>query len=121
MLQPGSTKRAHRVLSVENRIQISMSPLAERIRTATEWALRLIALALLVWCLVLALGIGKSERVEIGSSATLRESLERWTTVSSPARIHVALDHPPSGPEQDWLAALSGAGTAVEWSGEELL
>ena len=121
MLQPGSTKRAHRVLSVENRIQISMSPLAERIRTATEWALRLIALTLLVWCLLLALGIGRDERTEIGSSATLRESLERWTTVSSPARIHVALDHPPSGPEQDWLAALSGAGTTVEWSGEELL
>lgn len=93
----------------------------ERIRTAAEWLLRTLTLALLVWCLMLALGAGRNERIETGSSATLRESLERWTTVSSPARVHVALEHPPIGPEQDWLAALAGAGTAVEWSGPELL
>ena len=98
-----------------------MSSFVERARLAAEWLLRTIAMSLLVWCLLLALGAGRDERTETGSSATLRESLERWTTVSSPTRVHVALEHPPTGPEQDWLAALTGAGTAVEWSGEALL
>lgn len=98
-----------------------MPSFAERARSAAEWLLRALALALLVWCLVLALGAGSNDRTEAGNSATLRESLERWTTISRPARAHVALEHPPTGPEQDWLAALAGAGTAVEWSGPELL
>jgi hypothetical protein len=35
--------------------------------------------------------------------------------------VHVRIDHPPAGRERDWLAALSGAGTAVDWSGPSLV
>ncbi len=98
-----------------------MPSLADRFRTGAEWALRGLALALLVGCLVLALRSGGAADAEVGESAALRESLERWTTAVRPPRVHVALEHPPSRTEQEWLAALAGAGTAVEWSGSALL
>lgn len=98
-----------------------MPSVAERIRIGGEWVLRAVALALLVWCLGLALRAGSDERTEMASSQNLKESLERWTTVARPTRAHVALDHPPTRLEQDWLAALNGVGTAVEWSGPSLL
>lgn len=94
---------------------------SERIRTGVEWLLRAIALALLLWCLAQALGVGAKERTEVAGSAELRAALERWTTVSAPTRAHAALEHPPTRLEQDWLAALSRAGTAIEWSGPSLL
>lgn len=90
-------------------------------RRGVEWALRGVALALLVWSLVLLSGAGPAERLEVATSETLGEALERWTTIVAPARAHVALDHPPSRLEQEWLAALGAAGTRVEWSGPELL
>lgn len=96
-------------------------PLWFRLRVAGEWALRAVVLGLLLWCLVLVVRARTEERVEVGTSATLRESLVRWTTVSRPSRVHVVLDHPPSRAEQEWLVALSGAGTAVEWTGDSLV
>src|SRR5690606_21652720 len=55
------------------------------------------------------------------SSQELREALERWTTRQQPARVLADLAHPPAGAERDWLAALSAAGTTVQWSGNALL
>jgi hypothetical protein len=35
--------------------------------------------------------------------------------------VHVRIDHPPAGRDRDWLAALSGAATDVDWSGPSLV
>src|SRR5690606_19152763 len=91
------------------------------LRVAVEGALRVLVLALLVWSLVLALGVGGEGVVERASTETLGESLVRWTTVVRPGRVHVDFEHPPAGVERDWLGALVGAGTRVSWSGPSLL
>ena len=95
--------------------------LGARLRVAVEWALRVLVLALLVWSLVLALGVGGAGVTERASTETLSESLVRWTTVARPGRVHVDFEHPPAGVERDWLGALVGAGTHVSWSGPSLL
>ncbi|HEX7120605.1 MAG TPA: hypothetical protein VF212_17565 [Longimicrobiales bacterium] len=90
-------------------------------RSRVEWALRALALALLAICLFAALRARAAGPAERGAAATLRESLARWTTVARPERVHIAFERPPDGVERDWLAALPGAGTAVTWSGPDLL
>jgi hypothetical protein len=94
---------------------------ADSARAGLEWVLRGVVLALLAWYLVHVLRTRSHGAAETGASATLQRSLARWTTVAAPSRVHVALEHPPAGLERDWLAAVAGAGTAVEWSGPSLL
>lgn len=94
---------------------------ADTARAGLEWVLRAAVLVLLAWSLVHMLRAQSHGAAETGASATLQQSLARWTTVATPSRVHVALEHPPAGVERDWLAALGGAGTAVEWSGPSLL
>lgn len=60
---------------------------------------------------------GVADRV---STPDLDRQLARWSTTVSPSRVDVALDHPPSGRERDWLVALRGAGTRVAWSSKAL-
>lgn len=86
-----------------------------------EILLRAVVIGLLAWYLVQVIRARRHGPEEGASSASLRESLARWSTVASPERVHVALDHPPAGMERDWLAALPAAGTAVVWSGPSLL
>jgi hypothetical protein len=82
-----------------------------------EALLRVLVIGLLAWYLVHVLRERGHGPVESAASASLRESLERWSTVASPERVHVALEHPPELLERDWLAALPGAATEVTWSG----
>ena len=90
-------------------------------RPSLEWLLRGVAIVLLVVSLVHAIRSESGDGAEQGASADLPESLARWTTVVSPDEVHVALDHPPTRQERDWLAALDAARTEVEWSGPSLL
>jgi hypothetical protein len=86
-----------------------------------ESLLRALVIGLLAWYLIHVIRARRHGPVESSASETLRESLVRWSTVSAPESVHVALDHPPGGVERDWLAALPGAGTGVAWSGPSLL
>lgn len=88
---------------------------------AAEIVLRVLVIVLLAGYLVHAIRVRRHGPAESGSSASLGESLARWSTVAEPERVHVALDHPPSVVERDWLAALPAAGTAVLWSGPSLV
>ena len=90
-------------------------------RAVGEHLLRLVVIAVLAWYLAHVLSARRHGVEERASSATLRAALARWSTVASPARVHVALAHPPAGEERDWLAALRGAATTVAWSGPSLL
>jgi hypothetical protein len=83
--------------------------------------LRATVLLLLAWYLVHTIRARSHGAAEAGRTETLRQSLARWTTVAAPARVQVALAHPPAGLERDWLAALPAAGTEVAWSGPSLL
>src|SRR5690606_6782347 len=94
---------------------------AERIRRTAEGVLRGIVIALLAGWLVWSIRARTHGAVEHVTSQELREALERWTTRQQPARVLVDLAHPPAGAERDWLAALSAAGTTVQWSGNALL
>ncbi len=87
---------------------------------SAELLLRVAVIVLLSWYLVHTIRVRRHGPEERTSSASLWESLARWSTVSVPERVHVALEHPPSGVERDWLAALPAAGTAVLWSGPSL-
>ena len=98
-----------------------MHSLAERARGALEWLLRVAVIAILSWFLVRTILVQRHGAVEDAASATLAQKLARWSTVSSPARVHVRIDHPPAGRERDWLAALPGTGTEVDWSGPSLV
>ena len=98
-----------------------MHSLAERARASAEWLLRIAVLAILVWLLVWTIRAQRHGAVDGAVTASLASKLARWSTVASPARVHVRIDHPPAGRERDWLAALPGAGTAVNWNGPSLV
>jgi hypothetical protein len=98
-----------------------MHSLAERARGALEWLFRVAVIAILSWFLVRTILVQRHGAVEDAASATLAQKLARWSTVSSPARVHVRIDHTPAGRERDWLAALPGTGTEVDWSGPSLV
>jgi hypothetical protein len=89
-------------------------------RAGVEWGLRLVVLGLLAWYLVHVLRV-RSGAAEVATSDELTERLTRWSTVATPARVHVALDYPPPLVQRDWLAALPGTGTEVRWSGAALV
>ncbi len=93
---------------------------ADGARGALEWLLRGVAAAVLVWLLIQAIRVQRHGAFEVGASATIPSQLVRWSTVASPARVHVTLAHPPPGKERDWLSALAGAGTEVAWSATQL-
>src|SRR5690606_23842836 len=94
---------------------------AERIRRTAEGVLRGIVISLLAGWLVWSIRARTHVAVEHVTSQELREALERCTTWHRPARVPVDLAHPPAGAERDWLAAMSAAGTTVQWSGNALL
>jgi hypothetical protein len=98
-----------------------MRSLAERAREALEWLLRIAALAILVWFLVRTILVQRHGAVEDATSASVSAKLARWSTVAAPSRVHVRIEHPPAGRDRDWLAALSGASTDVDWSGPSLV
>jgi hypothetical protein len=86
-------------------------------RSRAEWALRALVLGMLGWYLARVLMVPAGSGVETGSSALLPDLLARWSTVTAPTEVHVALAYPPPIEQRDWLAALPGAGTAVRWTG----
>ena len=98
-----------------------MRSLAERARAVAELALRGTLVALLVWSFVRAITAQSHGGVESAATASLETALRRWSTTHPPERVHVTLEQPPGGQDRDWLAALEGAGTAVEWRGAALV
>lgn len=92
----------------------------DKVARSAEVLLRVVVIGLLSWYLIQVIRARRHGPEEQASSASLRQSLARWSTVSEPERVHVALGHPPSGVERDWLAALPAAGTQVLWSGPSL-
>ncbi|HEY9428227.1 MAG TPA: hypothetical protein VIR34_13810 [Gemmatimonadaceae bacterium] len=92
----------------------------DKVARSAEILLRVVVIGLLSWYLIQVIRARRHGPEEHASSASLRQSLARWSTVSEPERVHVALGHPPSGVERDWLAALPAAGTQVMWSGPSL-
>jgi hypothetical protein len=96
-------------------------PSRDKLSRYAEGFLRAVVIGLLAWYLVQVIRARRHGPEEGTSSETLRESLARWSTVASPEVVHVALAHPPAGVVRDWLAALTGAGTTVAWSGPSLL
>ena len=92
----------------------------DKVARSAEILLRVVVIGLLSWYLIQVIRARRHGPEEQASSASLRQSLARWSTVSEPERVHVALGHPPSGVERDWLAALPAAGTQVLWSGPSL-
>lgn len=90
-------------------------------RRGAEGMLRLLVLGLLAWYLVSVLRARSSAPAEAAAPPDLRQQLVRWSTVAAPTRVHVALEYPPQLVERDWLAALPGTGTAVQWSGRALV
>ena len=96
-------------------------PSRDKLSRYAEGFLRAVVIGLLAWYLLHVIRARRHGPEEGTSSETLRASLARWSTVASPEVVHVALAHPPAGVERDWLAALPGAGTTVEWSGPSLL
>ena len=98
-----------------------MRSLAESARGALEWLLRIAVIAILSWFLIRTILVQRHGAVEDAASRTLGQKLARWSTVSSPARVHVRIDYPPAGRERDWLTALRGTGTEVDWNGPSLV
>jgi len=98
-----------------------MRSLAERARVALECVLRAVVLAVLIWFLVRTILVQRHGAVEDATSASIGTKLARWSTIAAPSRVHVRIDHPPAGRDRDWLAALSGASTDVDWNGPKLV
>src|SRR5260370_26020148 len=91
------------------------------LRVGAERVLRALVIALLATALVEAIRVARHGAAEASDTAHLRTALARWSTVASPVRAQVRLDHPPGVVERDWLSALPRAGTTVTWSGPNLL
>jgi hypothetical protein len=86
-------------------------------RVAAEWALRVIALALLVMLVLRVSAPARDVRgVAQVRSSGLDAALRGWT-LAPPAAAHVELDSVPAPVERDWIAALRRAGMPVTWSG----
>lgn len=96
------------------------SGVRDRDRELGESGLRVLALALLAWAFVHALGakLGATSPSgsDVATSRTLRPALARWSTSSEPAEVRVQLDSAPPIAERDWMVALAAAGTRVRWS-----
>ena len=82
-------------------------------RTARLTALGLIAL--LIGHSLYALGARASLRAE---GPEVGDALARWSTSTTPRRIHVSLDSLPTPHQRDWLAAFPGADTEASWNGD---
>lgn len=92
---------------------------AEAARIAGERVLRVLTLVVLSFAAWNAAQPRPERGLESARSATLGESLARWT--AAPARnVHVSLDAAPTPGERDWLRALRRTGTTVTWQGEAI-
>ncbi len=95
-----------------------LGPAPEQARTgrvAVEWALRVVAIALLGWALWRAVRPAAPVDGGFATTGTLRNALTTWSTTTEPTAVHVHLDSVPSTADREWLAALPGAGTHVTW------
>jgi len=90
------------------------------IRATLEWIFHVASVVLLVAFLAYVIGARRHGVADRVSSPELDRQLARWSTTAAPSRVDVALDHPPSGRDRDWLVALRGAGTRVARSSSAL-
>src|SRR5688572_1327741 len=91
------------------------------VRVWLERAAQALALAIVLWWLYQSLrpaGEGATEVVALGE---LPAELSRWSTVSTPGRVHVRIDSAVAPATRDWLAALASSGTRVTWEGHGVL
>ena len=93
---------------------------AEGARFALEWMLRGVAFVALLAYVGHTRRMVKEGATERTGTEELSSRLVRWSTVTSPRRAELLLDRAPAARERDWLAAITGAGTSVRWSGRTL-
>ncbi len=98
-----------------------MHSATDRARRRLEAAFRLLALAALLSTIGFAVWGGAVDRAEWSDSSGLAAALRRWSSVTSPVTVSVTLLATPSGLTRDWLAALAGAGSWINWSGSGLV
>jgi hypothetical protein len=60
---------------------------------------------------------GDAARISVRHLPT---GLRRWSTVESPAAVHVTVDAPITAVQRDWLAAVRAGGARVSWDGNAL-
>jgi hypothetical protein len=100
---------------------IGRTPDLTAFRGAVEGALRGVALLALIVVLIIAiLRLYTQPNDRLHGTAALAPALVRWSTREAPAQVEVGLDNVPTPAERDWLAALRGAGTLVNWEGQGL-
>ena len=96
-------------------------PSRAEVRSGLEHTLRAVSIVLLASLVWLSLDRGRPESVVSARSGNLGKALADWSKSGlPPGRIHVELDSTLSPSHRDWLRALSGAGSKVGWSGENL-
>ena len=94
-------------------------PLRAKVRIRLENVLRgavIVALALMLWQSL-------RRQTETGGAAITgglgADALRKWSvSPTAPRTIRVRLDSMPTPVDRAWLAALSGAGSDVSWSGD---
>jgi len=85
---------------------------------AAEHLLRAVSIGALAWMLWLSFGQGVVATDASATSGRLANALPDWTRSGViPRRITVRLDSAPTPRQRDWLGALRGAGSIVDWSG----
>lgn len=96
-------------------------PLPVSARRIGEWALRVLSVALLGVILLRAWSpLGTSSRFERADQAAVASLLPHWS-LTSPTRIHIALDSVLSPSQRDWLAAIGRAGSIVTWNAPRIV
>lgn len=89
------------------------------IRSGFETALRALSLVILAWMFWLSLDRSRPESVVKSGAANLAAAVRNWSRAgTAPDRINARLESTPDVRELDWLRALEGSGSDVNWSGE---
>jgi hypothetical protein len=81
----------------------------------------LLALAIIAWLLIQSIRKSAPGAADITDVRSLPTKLVHWSTVATPAQVHVRIDSSLSPAQRDWLAALHGSGTRVSWEGDGVL
>ena len=86
-------------------------------RIVLERALRAVSLGLLAFCAWAMIQDAPTHGRTDAQHNAIARSLRSWTRERPGDSLHLALRTAPGPVQRDWLKALSGAGTAITWSG----
>ena len=78
---------------------------------------RCVALAALLWLMILAFRDRTGPVHAVVRSPDLSRALTEWSTSRAPVGVHVRAEGAFAPYARDWLRALAGAGTGVTWEG----